>query len=155
MTSSVRPATEADVAALAELELVGFPDDAWTPDYLRLAVAGELPTVRVLVAEYGGVVAGHALVSVVHEIAELQRIAVLPPYRRRGLARDLLAGVVALAAGEGADRLLLEVREDNEAAIGFYAAAGFAEIDRRARYYRDGTTAVVYRLDVTGGARRP
>ena len=36
----------------------------------------------------------------------------------------------------GADRLLLEVRENNAGAIGFYAAHGFVEIDRRPRYYR-------------------
>ena len=48
-------------------------------------------------------------------------------------------------AAEGADRLLLEVRENNAGAIGFYAAHGFVEIDRRPRYYRDGATAVVMR----------
>jgi ribosomal-protein-alanine N-acetyltransferase len=39
--------------------------------------------------------------------------------------------------------LLLEVREDNVDALGFYAAHGFVEVDRRRRYYRDGATAVV------------
>ena len=39
--------------------------------------------------------------------------------------------------------MLLEVREDNAAALGFYAARGFVEVDRRPRYYRDGATAVV------------
>ena len=42
-----------------------------------------------------------------------------------------------------ADRLLLEVREDNHVACAFYAARGFTEIDRRPRYYADGTTAVI------------
>jgi [ribosomal protein S18]-alanine N-acetyltransferase len=35
------------------------------------------------------------------------------------------------------------VREDNAAALAFYLARGFAEIDRRPGYYRDGGTAVV------------
>jgi ribosomal-protein-alanine N-acetyltransferase len=48
----------------------------------------------------------------------------------------------------GADRLLLEVREDNAGALSFYAARGFVEVDRRPRYYRDGTTAVVMRFGV-------
>ena len=34
---TVRPATAADVEAVARLELDSFPGDAWTPDYLRLA----------------------------------------------------------------------------------------------------------------------
>jgi [ribosomal protein S18]-alanine N-acetyltransferase len=47
------------------------------------------------------------------------------------------------------NRLLLEVREDNAAAISFYARHGFAELGRRARYYRDGTTALVLSTPVT------
>ena len=148
LAATVRVAVADDVPAVAALELAGFPDDAWTPDYLAEAIAGRLPTVRLLVADLGGVVVGHAITSTVHEIAELQRIAVLPAYRRRGVARELIAGVVDLAAAEGADRLLLEVREDNASALALYAAAGFTEIDRRPKYYRDGTAGVVLRLDL-------
>ena len=75
-------------------------------------------------------------------IAELQRIAVDPEHRRSGLASALLQSVVAAAVAGGADRLLLEVREGNDGAIAFYAAREFSEIDRRRRYYRDGSTAV-------------
>jgi ribosomal protein S18 acetylase RimI-like enzyme len=39
--------------------------------------------------------------------------------------------------------MLLEVSAANVGALGFYAAEGFGEIDRRRRYYRDGTDAVV------------
>ncbi len=88
---------------------------------------------------------GHAIASVVADIAELQRIAVDPAHRRTGLASELLDAVVAAAREGGADRLLLEVREDNAGAIAFYAARDFVEVDRRRRYYRDGATAVVMR----------
>ncbi|HRI98645.1 MAG TPA: GNAT family N-acetyltransferase, partial [Nocardioides sp.] len=76
-------------------------------------------------------------------VAELQRIAVAPAVRRRGVARALLDEVVSLAEQEGMQRLLLEVREDNDGALAFYAAQGFVELDRRPKYYRDGTAAVV------------
>ena len=148
---TVRPATVADVADVAQLELDGFPDDAWTADYLRLAAEGGLPTVRLLVAESGDGIVGHAIVSTVFEVAELQRIAVGSAYRRRGHARALLAAVVAAATDEGAERLLLEVRETNEPALAFYASAGFVEIDRRPRYYRDGTAGVVLELALGHG----
>ena len=42
------------------------------------------------------------------------------------------------------------MREDNAGALAFYAATGFAEIARRPRYYRDGATAVVMELPLTG-----
>ena len=144
----IRPATAADVDAIARLEQENLGDDAWTRALVAEGVAGELPTVRYLVAQEGDDVVGHAVVSVVADISELQRIAVDPFHRRDGLATRLLDEVVVLARDEGADRLLLEVREDNHGALAFYAARGFVEIDRRPRYYRDGGTAVVMRRGV-------
>ena len=85
----------------------------------------------------------YAAVSIVADLAELQRIAVAATHRRTGLASGLLARVAHEALTRHADRLLLEVREDNHVACAFYAARGFTEIDRRPRYYADGTTAVI------------
>jgi len=151
VAAGVRTATLDDVDALVQLELESFPGDEWTADYLRLAVDGHMPTVRVLVAAPDGAVVGHAIISVVYEIAELQRIAVAETARRRGLATALLDATVALCRDADAERLLLEVREQNQPALAFYRRAGFAEIDRRDRYYRDGSTAIVLALDLTVG----
>lgn len=142
----IRPATPADVPAVVDLERANLGADAWSEALVGEGVAGGLPTVRYLVAEADGEVAGYAAASIVADIAELQRIAVDLAHRRSGLATQLLAAVVAEAARCGADRLLLEVRETNTDALAFYAARGFAEIDRRARYYRDGASAIVLRL---------
>jgi ribosomal-protein-alanine N-acetyltransferase len=139
----IRAATAADVDAIARLERDNLGDDAWSRALVAEGVAGGLPTVRYLVAEDGDDVVGHAVVSVVADISELQRIAVDATHRRTGLATSLLEGILGMVLEEGADRLLLEVREDNAGAIAFYAARGFVEIDRRPRYFRDGSTAVV------------
>lgn len=140
---TVRPATLDDVDAIAASEADNLGADAWSCALVEEGVAGRLPTVHYLVAEQDGRVVGHAVASVVADVAELQRIAVDPEHRRRGLAGALLDGVVDLAEREGAERLLLEVREDNADALAFYDRHGFVEIDRRRRYYRDGATAVV------------
>jgi ribosomal-protein-alanine N-acetyltransferase len=147
----VREATMADGDAIAASEADNLGADAWSPGLVAEGVAGRLPTVRYLVAESEGEVVGHAVASLVADIAELQRIAVAAPWRRRGVAAALLDEVVVLARDAGADRVLLEVREDNTAALGFYAARGFVEVDRRRRYYRDGATAVVFRLSLGRG----
>lgn len=147
---TVRPATAEDAAAIAALERDNLGADAWSPALVQEGVAGNLPTVAYLVAEVDGdagpQVVGHAVTSVVADIAELQRIAVDPAHRRGGVATELLDAAVSAARVGGADRLLLEVREDNAGALAFYAARGFVEVDRRRRYYRDGATAVVLRL---------
>lgn len=116
---------------------------------LAEGLAGRLPTVHYLVAEVDGEVVGHAVTSLAGDIAELQRIAVTPSVRRAGIASALLDASVALA--RGADRMLLEVRTDNDGAVSFYAANGFVEVDRRPRYYRDGATAVVMRRPLGRG----
>ena len=148
---TVRSAVPDDVDAIAGLEVEAFPDDAWTPEYLQVAIDGKMPTVRILVAvDDAGTIVGHALVSVVYEIAELQRIATATEQRRRGIGGALLAASIELARSEGAERILLEVREDNVSAISFYDQAGFVEIDRRERYYRDGATGIVLAMELTG-----
>src|SRR6478735_4311367 len=127
----IRTATDHDAHAVAALERGNLGIDAWSD---------------VLVAEADGAVVGHAVASIVGDVAELQRISVDRPHRRTGLATALLAAVRDLAVNDGADRLLLEVREDNAGAIAFYETEGFAEVGRRRHYYKDGATAVVLSL---------
>jgi ribosomal-protein-alanine N-acetyltransferase len=141
-----------DVPALIRLEATCLGDDAWSPGLIAQGVAGSVPTVSWLVARLDGAVVGHAVISCVPgDVAELQRIAVDPACRRRGIASALLTAVVDRASVSGCDGMLLEVRSDNAGALAFYAARGFAEVDRRRRYYRDGATAVVLRLPLGQG----
>ena len=148
----VRPATAADADGVAGLEERNLGRDAWSHGLVAEGVSGSLPTVTFLVAEAGGELVGYAAVSVVQDTAELQRIAVDHAHRRQGLATALLDTVLTTAAEGGADRLLLEVRDDNLGATAFYADRGFTEIHRRQGYYRDGATAVVMVRQLRGPA---
>lgn len=140
-----------DVAAVATLEAVALGVDAWSESLVEQGIAGTVPTIHYLVMREDAAVVGYAVVSAAGDVAELQRIAVDPGRRRGGIATELLDEVVRKARAEGAERVLLEVREDNSGALAFYAARGFAEVARRPRYYRDGATAVVMSLPT--GAR--
>ena len=141
--TTVRAATVDDVDAVAHSEQANLGIDAWSPALVAQGVLGQLPTIHYLVAERDGAVVGHAVASLVGDLGELQRIAVATDQRRDGGASALRDAVLALAAGAQVERLLLEVREDNDPALGFYARHGFVELDRRPRYYQDGATAVV------------
>ena len=147
----IRPAAPADLHAVVALEAATQGADAWSENLVRDGIEGGLPTVRYLVADDGAAVRGYAVASYAGDIAELQRIGVAAEHRRAGLATALVDAVVAEAPATGANRLLLEVRADNAGALSFYAARGFVEIDRRARYYRDGVDAVVMRLPLAAG----
>ncbi|MCX6398014.1 MAG: N-acetyltransferase [Propionibacteriales bacterium] len=156
----IRPATADDAGTIAVLEAECQGDDAWSANLVRDGVTGDLPTIQYLVAQddtaAGSAVVGYAVASYAGDIAELQRIGVATGARRTGVATALLDAVVAHAPSTGADRMLLEVRADNRGALSFYAARNFVEIDRRARYYKDGVDAVVMRLPlITGCGGRP
>jgi ribosomal-protein-alanine acetyltransferase len=136
----IRPASPSDAPAIVALENLLFGGDAWS----SATVAQTLGSRTVLVADDDGL-AGYVVVALAGDIADLERIGVRPQRQRSGLATALLA---AARDAVPAERMLLEVRADNEAALGFYARAGFVEIDRRRRYYRDGADAIVLGLEV-------
>ncbi|GAB4573884.1 MAG: hypothetical protein Kow0077_17720 [Anaerolineae bacterium] len=52
-------------------------------------------------------------------------VAVLPAYRRRGIARQLVSAAVDLARSKGAERIVLDVVRGNEPAIQLYERLGF------------------------------
>lgn len=147
----VRAATPEDIEAVADLETDTLGAEAWSPGLVAEGIRGNLPTVQYLLAEVDGRPVGHAVASLAGDVAELQRIGVSAAARRTGVAGALLDEVLVLARGSGADRLLLEVRDDNTGALAFYASRGFVEIDRRRRYYRDGAAAVVMRIGLRKG----
>jgi len=142
---TIRAAADGDVAAVARLEEVCLGDDAWSPSLVAEGIGKILPTVSYLVCTSGegSEVVGYAVASLAGDDVELQRIAVDPAYRRRGLASALLAEVETVAVAAGGTRLLLEVRDDNATATAFYESRGFAELGRRRAYYRDGAAAVI------------
>ena len=141
---TIRAATGEDLAAVHALEMELFGADAWSEQ----TVLATLARGRVLVAEDEGLL-GYVVLADTGDVADLERIGVRRDHQRAGLASALLDAALSDA---GRDRVLLEVRADNEPALAFYARAGFVEIDRRRRYYRDGTDALVLELDLR---RRP
>jgi len=78
---------------------------------------------------------GFILIRVVADEAEILTLAVRPAARRSGLGGRLVEAAVVRAAALGAERMFLEVAEDNVAARALYARAGFREAGRRRSYY--------------------
>ena len=144
----------------AALERAGCGSDGWWDALVFEGLGGRIPGALYLVATGDPVdrpssvepdetaVVGYAAASLFADVSELQRIAVSPTERRAGIASALLLRIEEEARLRYSERLLLEVREDNAAACAFYAARGFRELDRRPRYYADGTTAVVLAKDL-------
>jgi ribosomal-protein-alanine N-acetyltransferase len=144
---NLRPALDSDVPAVAALEQRLFGTDAWSAESVASELTG-LGRHALVAVDVAGRVVGYAVTMTAGDVVDLQRIGVDPAWRRRGVARSLLDALLSAARRSAVrpERMLLEVSAANGAALAFYATAGFTEVDRRRRYYRDGTDAVVMRL---------
>jgi ribosomal-protein-alanine acetyltransferase len=144
----LRAAAGPDAVGVAELEQDLFGPDAWSLPMVVAELTGEDRFAVVAVA--GDELIGYAVTMRTGDVVDLQRIGVHPSHRRAGIARALLKAAVERAAAEEAQGMLLEVSAANGSAIAFYTAEGFTEIDRRRRYYRDGSDALVLRRQLSG-----
>ncbi len=91
----------------------------------------------VAVAGGAGGIIGFAITRSVSPDAELLNLAVLPAERRRGVAAALLRAATEALRRQGIQRLWLEVRSSNAAAISFYKKHLFRVTGSRPRYYRN------------------
>ncbi len=121
------------VPQIAELEKLCF-SDPWN----EASVASELTNKLSLwlVAEDGGTVAGYVGSQTVMDETDMMNIAVHPDYRRQGIARELIHGLISALKEKGSRCLTLEVRESNAPAIALYGSEGFQQVGLRKNYYR-------------------
>lgn len=82
-----------------------------------------------------GELAGYAVLSIAADEAHMLNVCVAPALQGRGHGRRLVARMLDLARWHRAERMFLEVRPSNPAAIALYRSLGFAEIGQRPRYY--------------------
>lgn len=139
----IRPATEADVPAMAFIERESF-SDPWSPSALRALLDGVA-----LVASRDGRVVGYLFARPAADEGEILNVAVHRGSRRRGIGKRLVLAALEVLRGAGVERVILEVRESNVAARAFYRELGFRKLGSRPRYYRNPPEdAVILVLDV-------
>jgi tRNA threonylcarbamoyladenosine biosynthesis protein TsaB len=101
--------------------------------------AGNQPRRVALVAERDGrALAGFVVAAILPgSEAELESIVTAVPHQRRGVAREMFAVLKPELRRQGVREVMLEVREANHSAQGFYRFLGFKEDGRRMGYYVD------------------
>jgi ribosomal-protein-alanine N-acetyltransferase len=105
------------------------------------------------VLERAGEVIGYGVLSVAGGEAHVLNICVAPAEQGRGLGRRILARLLDLARWHHAERVFLEVRPSNTAAVALYHSSGFNEIGRRPNYYpgkRGREDALVMAIELLG-----
>lgn len=94
------------------------------------------PESVVLTARSGIALAGFAIMRYADDTAHLDLLAVVPAYRRRGVARQLLGWLEESAFTAGTFIVGLELRAGNDAARAFYRALGYRELGEIPGYYQ-------------------
>jgi len=129
---AIRPATAAEATLLAAVRNEAF-DDYWAPDSLQRLIA--LPGTLAYFAFMEKQPVGCLLLTPSGDVAEVAFVSVLATARRRGIGRQLMRRAMSDARETGYRDILLEVADDNIAAIALYEDIGFVEIGVRRKYY--------------------
>ena len=141
-----RPLDVAHAADVAKLEARVMEGAPWTEKTIsdELSAAGYLWWAAFsrdeegsakLVAYVGGLVAG--------DVLEVLRVGTEFEWRRRGIARELIAHLASDARDLGAKSCMLEVRADNKPAQALYESIGLERVGVRAKYYDNAVDAVI------------
>ena len=128
----VRELKVEDSAAVAEMEQQFF-SDSWSEKSVLETVQQKQSVC--FAAEKAGHLLGYLLAYHAADEAEIARIAVQKEARRQGAAGKLMQALEHYCEEHKMEKLLLDVRESNEAARSFYTKNGFVEDGIRQGFY--------------------
>ena len=138
-----------DIPVLASYEKLLFPYSPWNTAQFKEEFAG-IPATRFMsVAEAENKIIGYCGVFLPAPgvEADILTVAVLPEYRRQGIAREFMRQIEEWSHERGASAMMLEVEQSNESAIELYKSLGYMKISVRMDYYGPGQDAFVMRKD--------
>jgi len=138
---SIRPPQLGDARALASAEITCF-SDPWPPQFFISEILADGRFNRLLVDPAGRLVA-YLFCAWQYLDLHVLKVATLPDFRRRSLARRLMVLAEEHVVEMGGESLTLEVRASNTPAITMYEALGYDHAGLRRSYYPNGEDAVV------------
>ena len=146
----VRPiASEDELMRVIEINMVTLPEhyphffwyehyELWRDIFLVALVDEKIVGYNMCRIEHG---IGHVRRGIVKQ-GHVVSIAVLPEYRRRGIAAAMMIEAMkTMKEKYQASEVYLEVRVSNEPAIRLYEKLGFRKVKVLRRYYMDGEDA--------------
>jgi ribosomal-protein-alanine N-acetyltransferase len=132
-----------DLEAMYALDLVCF-DPAFRFSRRAMRRFAEARGATTVVAEAEGELVGFCIVQMEERVGYVVTLDVAPVWRRRGLARRLMAESEARAAAAGALAMELHAFTGNEGAMRFYEGIGYGRVGRVEGFYGRGLDALVY-----------
>ncbi|RDB43880.1 N-acetyltransferase [Halomonas sp. DQ26W] len=139
MTVVLREAQAKDLDALVRLEQIAFEGDRFTRRQLW-HLLNRANAHILLAGNADGRLLGHGILLFRRssQRVRLYSFCVHPEARGLGIGRQLLGALEQEARRRGGERLGLEVRADNRAALALYRRMGFSLLRWLEDYYEDG-----------------
>jgi len=144
----LRPMTRTDIDVVLGIEqtVQAYP---WTRGNFSAALDNGYVC---YVAQHDQAISGYAVLMPVLDEAELLTIGVATAHQRQGLGKLILHGMLDIAKAANIQRVFLEVRPANVAAIALYHRSGFGQVGIRKDYYKSANgnaDAVVMACELT------
>ena len=128
------------LSSLAEIDaILAIEEASFTNPWTREMYLAELDHAGVaffyVARDAGRRIVGFCSFWRVLDELHINNLAVLPEFRRQGVASALLARAIEVGAGMGSRRATLEVRSSNDVARRLYGGFGFVVAGVRRGYY--------------------
>jgi len=144
-----------EIDSILAIEQASFTNP-WTREMYQAELENRGVSFCFIARDREGNTVGFCSVWRVLDELHINNLAVLPAYRRAGVATALLERVLDHGAASGAARATLEVRRSNDPARLLYERFGFAVAGiRRAYYTKPVEDALVLWKESLAAARRP
>ncbi|OHB32352.1 MAG: ribosomal-protein-alanine N-acetyltransferase [Desulfuromonadaceae bacterium GWC2_58_13] len=142
---NIRPMEKKDLNAVVAAERLCYAHP-WSSELFRQELDNPLSAIDLLFLEeqLAGYLCSWRICGELH----IHNVATLPPFRRRGVAVRLIRHVMARCSDGALEKVFLEVRVGNSAAISLYRCFGFADVVVRKNYYPDGEDALLMELNI-------
>ena len=135
---NIRIAELEDLNEIYNIEKKVF-NDYWSLDLIKTEII-EKKYSRVTVLELKKKIIGYIFQRKIYDENHIINLAIDIPYQHKGYGKFLLMKILEKDSND--TNVFLEVKEANLPAVKLYIDLGFEEVDRKERYYSDGSNAI-------------
>ena len=146
---SYRQANAFDLPVFVSLDKELFPYSPWSASQYKEEFSAPTRHFVVALDDEHSIIGYAGVFAPGGAEADVLTVGVVPNHRGKGIARHLMALITDWAREQGSTAMMLEVKVDNQDAIGLYEALGYSELNTRKDYFGPGLDALVMRLELS------
>lgn len=147
--TTYRQANAFDLPVFVSLDKVLFPYSPWSASQYKEEFSAPTRHFVVAVDEQQSIIGYAGVFAPGGAEADVLTVGVVPAHRGKGVARQLMAMITDWAQQQGSIAMMLEVKVDNQDAIGLYESLGYSKLNTRKDYFGPGLDALVMRLELS------